>query len=67
MLRVALYRVAVLLLRLGQIVLVMLQEAAEVVVGVGGAPVQADGLEVVLFRTVIVLVTRGAGLGGRVV
>lgn len=58
MLGVALDGVAVLLLRLHEVALVVLEEAAEVVVGVGRAPVEVDGLEVVLLRGVVVLVLR---------
>lgn len=69
MLGVALDGVAVLLLGLVEVPLVVLEEAAEVVVGVGRAPVQADGLEVVLLRRLVVLgwlrdgVSRNGGRG----
>lgn len=55
MLGVTLDGVAVLFLRLGEIALVVLKEAAEVVVRVGRAPVQVDRLQVVLLGGVVVL------------
>lgn len=63
MLGIALDGVAVLLLGLRHVPLVVLQEAPEVVVRVGGAPVEVDGLEVVLLGRVVVL-TAGAKKDG---
>lgn len=55
MLGIAFDRVTILLLRLNEVVLLVLQEAPQVVVGIGGTPVEADGLAVVLLGSLKIL------------